>query len=706
MTSVIMPTALTRAACSVCCALVVLGSSSTRSHDTPPEILWDRYGIPHVFATQTEGLFYAFGWAQMASHANLLLRLYGQARGRAAEYWGDAYRDGDEWMHLNDVPRRAERWLALQDADFRRGLEAFAAGINEYARAYPSHIAPEAAVVLPVSAADVLGHTQRMIYFQFLAPPRLRQRSAEPAAAPSSGGSNAFAIGRRRSASGHALLLANPHLPWSGEPLFYEAQLVMPGADLYGATFVGFPVLGMAFNDDLGWSHTVNPMDAADQFELTLAAGGYTFDGAVQAFESNTVPLKVKQPDGTLREETLTIKRSVQGPIISERGGRAVALKVAGLDQPGMLRQWWDMGRARTLAAFEAAVRRLQLPLFSIVYADRDGHIMHVFNGRVPRRPPVPVIWTRIVPGETSATLWTSTHGYDELPRVLDPRSDWVQNANDPPWTTTLPPPLDPEKFPSYLAPRRPTWRAQRAARMLNGDDHITFAEAVAYKHSTRVELADRMLEPLVRAARTHGSGLARQAADVLAAWDRHVDAGSRGAVLFERLARQPALQDAALWEQPWTLAAAGDTPRGLARPEVVVEALERAARDVLREHQRLDVGWGEVYRLRRGSLDLPGHGGPGEPLGVYRTVQYSPERRNAIGGDSYVAIVEFSRPLRARALLTYGNASQPGTPHETDQLPLFARKELRPVWRTRTDILANLEYRERLVRQGPRPAH
>src|SRR5260370_14763877 len=53
------------------------------------EILWDRYGIPHIFAPDHPSLFYAYGYAQMEAHAELLLRLYAQARGRSAEISGD-----------------------------------------------------------------------------------------------------------------------------------------------------------------------------------------------------------------------------------------------------------------------------------------------------------------------------------------------------------------------------------------------------------------------------------------------------------------------------------------------------------------------------------------------------------------------------------------------------------------------------------------
>ena len=55
------------------------------------EILWDSWGVPHIFAPDTESLFFAHGWAQAKSHGDLLLRLLGESRGRAAEYWGEEH---------------------------------------------------------------------------------------------------------------------------------------------------------------------------------------------------------------------------------------------------------------------------------------------------------------------------------------------------------------------------------------------------------------------------------------------------------------------------------------------------------------------------------------------------------------------------------------------------------------------------------------
>ena len=48
------------------------------------EILSTLTAFRIYYAKNAKEMYYAFGWAQMNNHANLLLRVYGQARGRAA----------------------------------------------------------------------------------------------------------------------------------------------------------------------------------------------------------------------------------------------------------------------------------------------------------------------------------------------------------------------------------------------------------------------------------------------------------------------------------------------------------------------------------------------------------------------------------------------------------------------------------------------
>ncbi len=661
------------------------------------EILWDTWGVPHIFAKDNKSLFQAFGYAQTQSHGDLILRLYGQARGRAAEYWGDKYLQSDRWVRLNGVHQRASEWYQAQSPQFRGYLDAFAEGVNTYVREHKDKIADEVEVVLPVSAIDVLAHSHRVIHFSFVANPQAISGATRQLEAPA--GSNTWAIGPKRSASKNALLLANPHLPWSDYFLFYEAQLVSPDVNAYGATLVGFPGHGIAFNDNLGWSHTVNTFDGMDMFALTLTEGGYKFDGRTRAFEIEEKMIKVKQKDGSMREEKLVVKRSVHGPVIAEKDGKAIALRVAGLDQPKMLEQWWDMARAKNFKEFETILKRLQIPMFTVMYADREGRIMHFFGGHTPARAKGDYNWASAAPGDISATLWTKYHPFEELPRVVDPPSGWLQNANDPPWTTTFPAAIDANKFPLYMAPRMMSFRAQRSARMLDEDSSITFDEMIKYKHSTRMELADRILDDVISIGRKSDSEKAKRAAEVFAKWDRSADAESRGASLFQAFAMEMnrRLGGSKIFATRWSESDPRNTPKGLADASATVAALEKAVDQVESAYGSIEVAWGEVNRLRIGAIDLPANGGGGE-LGIFRVLGFAPDKDRkfrATGGDTYVAAIEFSNPVRAMALVSYGNSSQPGSKHQSDQLPLFARKELRPVWRTREEIMKHLEERK-----------
>ena len=677
--------------CGVLVLLLNIRNPAAGSERT--EILWDSWGVPHIYGKDAKGLFQAFGWAQMQSHGDLILRLYGQARGRAAEYFGETYLESDQYVRTMGIPSRATQWYEAQNPTMRGYLDAFAAGINTYAKEHADQINDEVEQVLPVSGVDVLAHVQRVVNFTFVVNP---QSVASLSPGQSSAGSNGWAIAPSHSTSGNAMLLANPHLPWSDLFLWYEAQLTAPEIDAYGVAFVGMPVLAIAFNNNLGWTSTVNTHDGWDAYQLTLANGGYLVDGRVRPFETEAQTLKVKQANGTLREEQLVVQRSIHGPVVAQKDGKAVALRVVGLDRPNLMEQIWDMARATNLREFEAALKRLQLPMFNIIYSDRDGHILYVFNAQVPIHSKGDWnYWQGVVPGDTAATVWTKTHPYQDLPRVLDPASGWLQNANDPPWTATFPQALNPNDYPSYLAPRFMHLRAQRSAQMLMEKPKISFDEMVVDKFSSRMELADRILDDLISAAREQGSELGRQAADVLSAWDRKAEANSRGAVLFAVWARS--MQPSKLFATPWNENSPLKTPNGLADSASAVKVLEVAATTVKLLYGGLDVPWGEVARLRYGNVDLPASGGPGL-FGIFRVIDLAPAaggRFQQVAGDTYMAAIEFSNPVRAKVLTTYGNATQPGSPHVGDQLQLYARNELRPVWRTRKEIEAHLESRK-----------
>ena len=221
------------------------------------------------------------------------------------------------------------------------------------------------------------------------------------------------------------------------------AVIAVLGAPILDALVANLPIVRFAFNQQMGISNTVNGMMGSTTYKLTLKDGGYLFDGKVRPFEVKTASYKLRQADGSVVDKPLEIKSTVHGPVFERADKTVVALRVAGLDRPRMLHQYFDMVTAKNYEAFTAAMRRLQVPTFNISYADKDGNVEYVFNGIAPKRKSGDVaLWRGLVPGDSSDYLWTEVHPYEDLPRVTNPPAGFIQNTNDPPWFPSWPTPI------------------------------------------------------------------------------------------------------------------------------------------------------------------------------------------------------------------------------------------------------------------------
>lgn len=664
------------------------------------EILWDKYGVPHIYGRDAGAVFYGYGYAQAQSHADEILRLYGESRGRGAEYWGEAYEATAVWLLKNDVPARSRVWYDAQQPAFKANLDAFAKGMNDYAAAHPNAIDPVVKVVLPVSGVDVVAHAHRLMNFVYVASPNLGGEGDAPADEyQGEDGSNTWAISGKKTASGKTMLLQNPHLSWlTNYFTYYEAHLVGPDFEVYGATQIGLPIIRFAFNQQMGISNTVNGMVGATTYQLTTRDGGYVFDGKVVPFTTRTTSYQLRQANGTVVDKTLEIKSTVHGPVFERRDGTVTALRVAGLDRPAMLHQYFDMVTAKNYAAFTAAMKRLQVPTFNISYADRDGNVEYIFNGIAPKRKSGDLeFWRGLVPGDSSEYLWTEVHAYEDLPRVTNPPAGFVQNSNDPPWFPSWPTPIKAADYPPYLAPQGPeSMRAQNALKMIAENEQITFEKFVALKLSTRSLLADRTLPDLIAAAKADTSADMQAAVTLLSEWDRLYSKDNRAGLLFEEWARLFAgngFTGVANYAVPFDGARATSTPSGIKDPAAAVEMLRKAIAETKKKYGALDRVFGDVSRFKLGDVDVPGDGHVGG-LGPFRVHTWGPldaaGKRYPQHGETWVGMIEFTTPVKAYGLMTYGNSRQPGTKHRSDQIAHSSRHEFRELWLQRTQIEAN----------------
>ncbi len=654
-------------------------------------ILRDVWGVPHVFGRTDADVAYGLAWAHAEDDFETLQGSLLAARGRLASVFGRQAAPNDYMVHLLRIREVVAEGYPRLGSAVRAVCEAYAAGVNHYAALHPGRTA---ATLYPVRGEDVVAGFVHKLPLFFGVGGVLEELFGEgPPAAGA--GSNAFAVGPGRSADGSTFLVVNSHQPWEGPVAWYEAHLHSEeGWDMVGGVFPGAPFILHGHNRYLGWAHTVNQPDLLDVYRLETDPedpGRYRFDGAWRAFASRAAPIEVKllgPLSWTFEREVLG---SVHGPAVRRPHG-AYALRFAGFGEVGHVEQWYRMNKAASFEAWRAAMRELALPMFNTVYADAEGNVYYVYNGRLPLRAGG-FDWSGTLPGETSQALWTETLPFDRLPQVLNPPSGFVQSCNGTPFRTTVgagnPDPAD--FAPSFGIEPRVTNRTLRALELLAADTSITLGELEAIKYDTRYAADSEMARLVARAGalpRPADPSLA-EALDALAAWD--LDTGvdnprtALGVLAFGRFL--------SITEQ---LEPPSDAE--------LSAALGEAAGTLRRHHGGLEVPWGEVNRLRRGEVDLGLGGGPDVLHAVYGELA---EDGRLIGraGDSYVLIAAWDADgrVRSRSIHQYGSATlDASSPHYADQAELFVRRQLKPVWTAAADVRAHLE-REVRPGEGPR---
>ena len=681
----------------------------------------DQYGIPHILAQSEEAAAFAFGYAQAEDHAAEIGRRFISARGEAAKYFGEDGLTGDVAMaHFDNLAASTE---ALRHIDplYRRIVTAYAAGVNRYVAGHRREL-PE--WMPEITAADVLASTRAGAANALSGGPllrRLREKyegtSRQPADDPwldDAAGSNAFALAGSRTTTGKPILLGNPHLQWAS--LYWEAHVRVPGTiDFYGSTLVGIPVLRAGFNDRLGFVTTNNAPDLDDVFALSMdpaRADHYLFDGGSKPLTARHVEIQVRAADGSMRTETRTFWDSHIGTIVYRTADRAFAVKSTRLDAFEYFFGFYEMSKARSLDAWKAALRRNYVPTSNFTYADADGNILYIWNGRVPERIPGRD-YSLDVDAHTAADVWTRLRDVLTFPQSLNPPGGYIQNANNPPRFVSLRDPIDMGTFAADIERGPLALRPQLALDLIESKAQHSVQDVIDLKYSTRMLLAERVRPELIAAVRGAASAPAEAiaGADALEAWDGRVAAESRGALLFQRFWDAYSAAVRPPFATAWQEADPAGTPRGLADPAAAITHLAAAVRTTRQQFGSERVAWGEVNRFRAGDLDLPGDGATGT-YGTFRVMTFAdpsprgqgaenavrvrvaghvPGREGPIGfGDAWVLLVDFSKPGSALSVLAYGQTTKAGSPHSSDQLRLFADHKLRPALYAEADIKAN----------------
>jgi len=677
------------------------------------EIRRTAYGVPHVLAQDFEALGYGMAWAQLEDFGFRAAVYLIRGRGQMARYFGHDSIEMD--FHHRQTHRFAVEQFQLLDKQTRDLYAGWAEGVDRFIETHPA--------AFPAwMPHDFTAHDAAALWVDETVEPAVDAFLRHRAAAQRRGeegrdvGSNAWAFAPSRTTSGRAILMRNPHLNWGPgwDNRYYEMQITVPGRiDFYGDFRMGYPLYYNAgFNANLGWATTNNSPVVAEFYALALDSARpdcYRFDGGTVPIER--VPITVEWKSGdTLASETHILERTPLGPVVDRDARHVYIVRAAEWGETRKTEQFLRMMEARSLDEWKDAVRMRAHADQNLTYADRDGHIFYLWNAPIPRLPRPWSGDTTAVPASTTDDVWTQLWPFDSLPQLLDPPGGYLQNENDPPYFTNLNAVMDTARWPSYFPRPALGLRSQLAIRLVTSQPKMSLDDVIRLKFDYHMLLADRVRDDLVAAVRaSRPRGEVARAIALVAAWDGTTAPDARGASLFEAWWRQYLAADtgsmrgggrmARAYKVAWSPADPVQTPRGLADPARAVAAFRAAVDTLKRAYRRWDVTWGEVHRFRLDSLDLP-VGGCGGELGCFRVIgfQRAPDGKwVGARGDEWILAVEFGADgPRAYSVLAYGESDDPASGHHTDQAPLFARGQLKPVAFTEAEIERQLVRRYR----------
>jgi acyl-homoserine-lactone acylase len=536
-------------------------------------------------------------------------------------------------------------------------------------------------------------------------------------------GSNAWAFGRQTTANGRGMLLGNPHFPWVGISRFYQMHLKVPGQlDVMGASIGWSPVVQIGFNKDVAWSHTVSTGKRFTLHELTLLAGdptSYMVDGKPEKMVPRTVSYQVLGSDGQTSTRQVTVWQTRYGPVMANpRAGLnwtdklAYALKDANAGGLRSTDTYLGLATARNVAEVQKSLSNLGTPWVNTLAADRHGDALYADFSVVPDvdaehiqrcapgKPAAALLGAAglvILDGSRSACDWR-VDSASPVPGLIPParlplvvRQDWVHNSNDSFFYT------HPQARWTGIslmvgddAVRRPRTRASlvEIPEMVSRGK-VTLAAMQEQLFENRNFVARQVLPDLLAACPHAPSNETRDGCDALRIFSEQGlrnDTGARGAHLFREFWRA-ASTVAGVYREPFDKMRPVQTPTGLRFSDAAVaakiwDALAGAVKKVRSAGFALDATLGEVQRPVLTDEAIALHGGD-EIEGVLnnlgdRTRPGITDKGLRIDyGSSYIQTVTFDeRGPVAQALLTYGQSTNPASPHLSDQLRLYAAKQ------------------------------
>lgn len=646
------------------------------------KIIRDEWGVPHIFAPTDEEVAYGLAWATSEDDFKSIQENYLAIRSELGAVKG---KDGavldfvTAFLEINDIVD--EKIDQAFSPKFRKVLEYYCQGINDFAKQHPEQILRKG--IFPATIKDmVAGYTLGMAlmsntHFSVI---KMLEGNMDLEHLITPKGSNAFAIRNTNTTNGKTFLAINSHQPLEGPYSWYEAHLHSDeGWNIIGGTFPGGATIFHGVNDSLGWAHTVSFADMNDIYKLKMNPKEkleYRFDGKWLQLEKKHVWLKVKWWIFRIPIRK-TFYKSVYGPTVKSKDGNFYSIRFAASTDIEAAEQWYKMNKAHNFNEFYQALELQHIKGLNIVYADAKNNIFYLDNGAFPVRNPN-YDWWKTLPGDTSATLWDkkSLIPLKDLIQVKNPDCGFVFNTNNTPLFSSG---KDCQPtFTNFSSSRYYfKFNNNRSLRMF---ELLSSQDSFSYEEFKRVKYDQKYRTPFYTYSMANIEDIFNispqkhpEIADILKIfkdWDRDSDVNSYGATI--------ATLFSGFFMKDYVTKNGIPTEEVYLSEETLVSYLTKVRDYLIKNFKTTKVPLGNFQKLVRGDKELP-ISGMMDVIATMWSKPYKDGKYKAEAGESYIMMIQWDEngPI-IETISPYGASNVPGNPHYDDQMDLFVNKRLK----------------------------
>ncbi|WP_375577860.1 penicillin acylase family protein [Marivirga tractuosa] len=640
------------------------------------DIVRDKWGVAHIYAEKDAEVAYGLAWAHAEDDFKTIQSTLLAGKLMAGRQFGKDGAGIDFFTQFIGAPDVVKEKKDELSPEFLALLDGYIQGINSYAHHHKKEVLHRK--LFPVTEDDMLTAFVLSLSAMSGADKVLGDIVANKSFNnPYVGiGSNGIAISKSKTTSGESFLAVNSHQPFEGPASWYEVHLSSEeGWNMLGSLFPGSPTIFHGVNEDLGWAHTVNHPDKMDIYQLRMHPDKkehYYFDGEILALEKRKAKLKVKIL-GIPIPISKTYYESVYGPTLKNDHG-FFALTFAANQDLKAIQQWYEMTKTKNLEQFKSVVSQLYLPDFNIVYADKDHHIYYVSNAKLPVRNQA-YNWRNVLPGDTSATLWSKYHSFEELPQYTDPKAGYLFNMNNTPFNATAyDDNLDSLDFPQEMGfSITDNNRSIRFQNLMSKEEKLSYEDFKRLKFDIQYpdEFQFKENVNIVFELKPENYPEIQKSLEILQEWDRRAEKESIGAGLMKVLISN---------------AKGKEIDRATA-----VEIVKKSQAQLIDEFGTIEVPLSKLQVHKRGKKEMAIDGLPDVIAPMYTIKMGVGLKEKTYVGESYILLARFGEGLpKLESIMPYGASSKPESPHYTDQMEMFVNKELKPMTLDKEEIYKN----------------